>query len=50
MDTQARWNPSEEKLLKAVIGSMFGGIASKWNEIAMNMPGRSAKQCNDKWK
>ncbi len=39
------WTSAEDKRLRELVGSS----PANWNAIAANLPGRSAKQCRERW-
>ena len=42
-----RFSPEEDKLLKALVA---GNRQKSWDQIAREMPGRTARQCRDRYK
>ena len=43
---KTRWSPMEDYLLKKMVSEH--GLNS-WNEISIQIPGRSGKQCRERW-
>lgn len=46
------WLPEEDELLRQVLDELGGANAevhSKWSTVASRIPGRSAKQCRERW-
>ena len=41
-----RFSPEEDKLLKALVA---GNRQKSWDQIAREMPGRTARQCRDRY-
>jgi hypothetical protein len=44
--TRGTWSDSEDELLRNSVG-MFG--TKKWTDVAKRVPGRTAKQCRERW-
>jgi len=42
------WTPEEDHALKNLVGQ-YGRCYRRWNTIAENLPGRSNKQCRERW-
>eukprot|EP00879_Flechtneria_rotunda_P002251 GHRR01002439.1.p1 GENE.GHRR01002439.1~~GHRR01002439.1.p1 ORF type:complete len:1108 (+),score=578.17 GHRR01002439.1:1014-4337(+) len=42
-----RWSPEEHELLSQVVARF--GNSRKWSEIAKHVPGRTGKQCRERW-
>jgi hypothetical protein len=43
---KARWHPEEDSLLRRVVAEK---VPSHWNTIALSLPGRTGKQCRERW-
>ena len=42
------WTPEEDNALRNLVGQ-YGRCYRRWNTIAENLPGRSNKQCRERW-
>lgn len=44
------WTREEEELLAAVVAAQPVGARPDWVEVAKHVPGRTCKQCREKWR
>ena len=47
---KGRWTSEEDNVLRTTINSAIGGAEKvNWGDVAVKIPGRSAKQCRERW-